>query len=227
MAELTMTLSVLTKLDALAGGLFLLTAFGLVAMRQVLALLNLFVLQSILLAASAFILGYQHDSIHLYAVAGITLAIKAVLIPWLLRRTISEEIYARREISQVLNIPTSLLLSAALLILAYFIASPLLSLGQEPFIKVNLPIGLGGLLLGAYMVMVRREAVPQVIGILAMENGAFFAGVAIAPDLPLIAELAAAFDVLIIALVMGLLTRRIHERVGTTAVGRMTSLREE
>jgi hydrogenase-4 component E len=113
------------------------------------------------------------------------------------------------------------------MILAYFIASPLLSLGQEPFIKVNLPIGLAALLLGAYMVMVRREAVPQVIGILAMENGAFFAGVAIAPDLPLIAELAAAFDVLIIALVMGLLTRRIHERVGTTAVGRMTSLKEE
>jgi len=227
MAELNMTLSVLTKLDALAGGLFLLTAFGLVAMRQVLASLNLFVLQSILLAASAFILGYQHDSVHLYAVAGITLAIKAVLIPWLLRRTISREIYARREISQVLNIPTSLLLSVALMILAYFIASPLLSLGQEPFIKVNLPIGLAALLLGAYTVMVRREAVPQVIGILAMENGAFFAGVAIAPDLPLIAELAAAFDVLIIALVMGLLTRRIQERVGTTAVGRMTSLKEE
>ena len=46
-------------------------------------------------------------------------------------------------------------------------------------------------------------------------------------DLPLIAELAAAFDVLIIALVMGLLTRKIHEYIGTTAVGEMTSLREE
>jgi len=227
MTEPNMTLSVLTKLDALAGGLFLLTALGLVAMRQVLASLNLFVLQSILLASSAFILGYQHASVHLYAVAAITLTTKSALIPWLLRRTIRQEIYARREISQVLNIPTSLLLSAALMILAYFIASPLLTLGQELFVKVNLPIGLAALLLGAYVVMVRREAVPQVIAILSMENGAFFAGVAIAPDLPLIAELAAAFDVLIIALVMGLLTRRIHERVGTTAVGRMASLKEE
>ena len=69
--------------------------------------------------------------------------------------------------------------------------------------------------------------IPQLIGILTMENGAFFAGVSIAPDLPLIAELAAAFDVLIIALVMGLLTRKIHEYIGTTAVGEMTSLREE
>jgi len=227
MVDPLLTLSVLTKLNALAGGFFLLTGFGLVAMRQVLASLNLFVLQSILLAASAFFLGYQHDSIHLYAVAGLTLGIKTLLIPRLLRRMISQEIYARREILQVLNIPTSLLIAVGLAIFAYFIASPLLTMGDEPFIKLNLPIGLAGLLLAAYVVMVRREAVPQIIGILAMENGAFFAGIAVAPGLPMIAELAAAFDVLIIAIVMGLLTRRIHERVGTTAVGRMTSLKEE
>jgi hydrogenase-4 component E len=227
MSDPSTTLSTLIKLNDLAGGLFLLTAFGLVAMRQVLASLNLFILQSILLAVSAFFVGYQHGSVHLYAVAVITLVTKSLLIPWLLRRTIGEEIYARREILQVLNIPTSLLIAAGLAIFAFFLSSPLLSAYGQPFVKLNLPIGIAGLLLGAYAVMVRREAVPQVIGILSMENGAFFSGVAIAPDLPLIAELAAAFDVLIIALVMGLLTRRIHQRVGTTAVGRMVSLKEE
>ena len=227
MPDLGISLSIVTKLGALVAGLFLLSAFGLVAMRQVLASLNIFIVQSILLAVSASLLGVLHNSVHLYAVAAITLATKAILIPWLLRRTVSQEMYARREISQVLNIPTSLLISLALTILAYFVVSPLLSISAEPFIKTNLPIGLAGLLLGSYVVIVRREAVPQVIGILSMENGAFLAGVAIAPSLPLIAELAAAFDVLIIALVMGLLTRRIHQRIGTTAVGRLASLREE
>lgn len=227
MSDPQAALLVFLKLNALAGGLFLLTAFGLVAMRQVLASLNLFVGQSILLAAAAFILGLQHGSVHLFAVAGITVFVKALLIPWLLRRIIRQEIYARREISQVLNISTSLLIVVGLVMAAYFISSPLLSAVQDPFIKLNLPIGLAGLFLGAYGVMVRREAVPQIIGILSMENGAFFAGVAIASGLPLIAELAAAFDVLIIALVMGLLTHRIHERMGTTTVGRMVSLQEE
>jgi hydrogenase-4 component E len=227
MTEPHMALSVLTKLNSLSGGLFLLTAFGIIAMRQVLASLNLFVFQSILLAASALLLGGQHASIHLFVVAGITLLTKSILIPFLLRRTLNQEVYARREISQVLNIPTSLLIAVALTIFAYFLSSPLLSGAIEPSVKFNLPIGMAGLFLGAYVVMVRREAVPQVIGILSMENGAFFASVSIAPDLPLIAELAAAFDVLIIAVVMGLLTRRIHERVGTTDVGRMTSLKEE
>jgi hydrogenase-4 component E len=227
MSDYNMTLSVLTKLNALVGGLFLLTAFGLVATRQMLACLKLFVLQSIFLAASALVLGYQHTSIHLFAIAGITLAIKVSLIPWLLRRIVSQEVYMRREISQVLNIPTSLLIAVALTLFASFIASPLLVSADGPFTRVNLPIGMAGLFLGAYTVTVRREAVPQVIGILAMENGTFFAGVSIAPDLPFIAELAAAFDLLIIAFAMGLLTRRIQERIGTTTVGEMAILREE
>ena len=65
------------------------------------------------------------------------------------------------------------------------------------------------------------------MGLLAMENGVFFAAVAIVPNLPVIAELAAAFDVPIITLVIGLLTRRIHERVGTTSVGLLAALKED
>jgi hydrogenase-4 component E len=80
--------------------------------------------------------------------------------------------------------------------------------------------------LGAFTIVVRREAVPQLLGLLAVENGVFFAGIAIVPNLPVIAELAAAVDVPVITLVVGLLVRRIHRRLGTTAVGRLAALRE-
>jgi len=221
-------LSVLPKLNALAGGIFLLTAFGLVAIRQMLTCLRIYVFQSLLLAVSAIILGYHNASIHLYLVAALTIAFKSMLIPWLLRHTVGYENYAKREISQVVNIPTSLLIAVAIAIFSYCIASPLLvAAGAGVFEKINLPVGMASLLLGAYTVTVRREAVPQVLGILAMENGAFFAGVSIASNLPLIAELAAAFDVLIIALVMGLLAMKIHQAIGKTAVGEMIALREE
>lgn len=227
MFDSTMIPATLAKLNALAGGLFLLTAFALVATRQVLACLRIYIGQSLLLGFSAFLLGALEGSVHLFVVAAITLAIKSVLIPCLLRRTVGEDIYARREISQILNVPTSLLFSVAIAFFAYALAMPLLAVSGGPSTSINLPIGMAGLFLGAYTICVRREAIPQLIGILAMENGAFFAGVSIAPGLPLIAELAAAFDVLIIALVMGLLTRKIHEYIGTTTVGQMTSLREE
>lgn len=221
-----MTISSLTQLNALTGGLFLLSTFGIIAMRQILGCLKMFVLQSIFLAISALLLGYLHQSIHLFAVAAITLMVKPTLIPYLLQRTVGNEVTARREISQLINIPTSLLVAVGLTIVSYFVAKPLLSAAGGTATGVNLPIGIACLLLGAYTVTVRREALPQIIGILTMENGAFFAGISIAPDLPLIAELSAAFDVLVIALVMGILTRKIHERMGSTTVSDLKTLKE-
>jgi len=209
------------------GGLFILTAFGIVGLRQIIGSLRLFVAQSVLLAGSAFIIGLTHGSIHLVVVAGIVLIVKSFFIPWLLYRVLSHELHARREIAQALDVPTSLLLAAGLTVIAYFIVNPLLKVVSDPFIRINLPVGMAGVLLGAYAIAVRREALPQLLGILTMENGAFFAGVSIAPDLSLLAELAAAFDVLIIALVVGLLTRRIQKQVGTTLVGEMARLKEE
>jgi hydrogenase-4 component E len=217
----------LFALDALTGALFLLTALGVVATRQVLASLQLFILQSLLLTVSAVLLGLAQNSLHLFAVAAITVATKTLMIPWLLRRTVSAEIYRTREIDRVLNIPSSLLAAAALIMLAYVITNPILAAVNVPFARINLPIGLAAIFLGAFTVAVRREAVPQLLGLLALENGVFFAGVAIVPDLPVIAELAAAVDVPVITLVVGMLTRRIHQRLGTTSVGRLSALREQ
>jgi len=219
--------SIFSQLNALVGGLFLLSAFALVVVRQAQACLLVFIIQSILLAISAFLLSYRDSSYHLLVVGILTILIKPILIPRLLRRTVSHEIYTYREISQVLNIPSSLLIALALTLFSYFFANSLLAVVGGTVAKVNLPIGIAGLMLGAYTLMVRREAIPQLIGILAMENGAFFAGISISPDLPLIAELAAAFDVLIIVLVMGVLTRTIHENIGTTNVGALANLKEE
>jgi len=217
---------VLLALDALTGALFLLTALGVVATRQVLASLQLFILQSVLLAFSAVLLGIAQGSVHLFAVAAITIATKTVLIPWLLRHTVSAEVYRTREIERVLNIPSSLLVAAVLIVLAYVVTNPLLAAVQIPFAQINLPLGIAAMFLGTFTIVVRREAVPQLLGLLAVENGVFFAGVAIVPNLPVIAELAAAVDVPVLALVIGMLTRRIHARLGTTSVGQLASLRD-
>ena len=85
-----------------------------------------------------------------------------------------------------MNIPTSLLIALALAILAYFLGRPLLQAVGPEFRSPNVPIGIAGLLIGAYTLTVRREAVPLLIGILGMENGAFLAGISISRNLPLL-----------------------------------------
>jgi len=217
----------LDYLAALVGGLFLLATFGMVVTRQVQGCLRYFILQSVLLCASALLLGLRLHSWHVFAVGVIDLINKPFIVPWLLRRTVREEIFSRREVTQVLNIPTSLLIASLLVLIAYGLARPLLHVADGSYISINLPIGLAGLFVGAYTASVRREAVPLFLGLLAMENAALFAGFAIAPKLPMLVELAVIFDVLIVVFVFGILTRAVHEHIGTTEVGTLTLLKEE
>jgi hydrogenase-4 component E len=107
------------------------------------------------------------------------------------------------------------------------ITSPWLKIPASPSVGVNLPIGLAALLLGAFTLTVRREAVPQLLGLLSMENGAFFASISIAPTLHLFIGLVVAFDVLIAVFVIGVLTRAMQEHIGTTNVGSLATLKEE
>ena len=214
-------------LNALTAGLVLLSAFGMVTTRQVQGVIRFLVVQSLFVAASAFLIGFNRGSIDLVALGAIMIGSKVITIPWVLRRMLPGEVYERREINQAVNIPSSLLLALLLAIAAEFLVGPLVATTSDPVIHVNLPIGLAGLLIGGYSLIARREAIPQLIGLLAMENGAFFAGISIAPDLPLIAELAIAIDVILIAVVVGLLTRNITQTIGTTEAAAMSELKEE
>ena len=195
------TKELLQNLNALASGLFLLTAFGIVAMRQARGCLNLFIAQSLLLAASAALLGLRYDSGHLYGVALVNLISKPIIVPWLLRRTSPAEIYTRREIEQVLNIPAALLIALALAIGAYFVGAPLANAVGPEFRGPNVPIGIAVLLLGAFTLTVRR-------------------------DLGMLVELAIATDGLVIVFIMGVLVRAVQKQVGTTSVGELASLKE-
>lgn len=217
----------LQSLNALIGGLFLLVTFGLVAIRQTQGCVRLFIALSVLLGISAFLLSEIYSTWHLAIMGVVDIGTKAIIIPWLLRRALPDEVYTRREVTQVLNIPTALLIALALAITAYVLSRPLLMIPHGAAAGVNLPIGFAGLLIGGLTAAVRREAVPLFLGLLAMENSAFLAGIGIAPEMPLIAEVSIAFDVLILVFAVSVLTRTVHERIGTTEVGALTSLREE
>ncbi|HZU45068.1 MAG TPA: hypothetical protein VE994_20490 [Terriglobales bacterium] len=221
------SMSVAGALNTLSAGLILICAFAMVGTRQVRGVVRFFVTQSLLLSASSFLLASGERSVHLWALGVITVCAKVIAIPWVLRRTLARDLYVRREIEQAVNIPASLLISLFLAIAAELLVGPVAAESSDPVIAVNLPIGLACVLIGAYSLMARREAIPQLIGILAMENGVFLAGIAIAAELPLIAELAVAFNVILIAVIIGLLTRNIKLTIGTTEAGALTGLKEE
>ncbi len=220
-----MQISLLYGLNALVAALFLMTVFMFLASRQVAASLTLFVRQALLLSASALLQAYALHSWDLLLVAVITVAAKVWLIPWMLRRSLGGSFQSRREVELAVSVPTSLLIAIVVSLVSYVISQPLV--GQMPsFVAINLPVGFAGLLISVYALAVRREALPQFLSLLMLDNGVFFAGVAIASTSALW-ELVAALEGIIVTVIVALLARTISERIGTTHVGRLSGLREE
>ncbi len=213
--------------DGFIAGLFVIFGLGAIVARQMIGTLYLFMLHALALTASAIVLAVALHSSHLAWVAAITFATKVVAVPIVLRWAAGSELYARREVDQVLTIPVSVLVAAALGLVAWVVANPLVhAIPDRPFAAINLPTGLMAILFGGFTVAVRREGVAQLMGLLIMESGAFFASISIVNDLSIIAEIAAAVDVPIAALVIGLLIRSIHRVTGMTRVGMLAELRE-
>lgn len=221
-------MNLLYNLNALSAGLFLICTFGIVSTRQIRAVLKFFIFQSIFLSVSAFIIGYYTDSFHLIFTGIINFSTKVVILPILIRVLIPEELYTKREITHTLNIPTSLIISIVLTVFAYFVTFKVIKFfNNDIFIGINTPIGFTGMLIGAFTLIVRREALAQLIGLLSMENSVFFLGISIAKELNLFTEIAASFDLIVLTFVIILLTGKIHEKVGSTSVKELTSLKEE
>lgn len=219
-----MNVTLLESLNALSGVLFLLTAFSMVIDRQVKTVLHDYIAQSLLLTGSTVLLAFSVRSPELIVVAAITLIAKPIVIPLLLWRLLSASLRTKRELRMAVNTPTSLLVALALSVAAYFLTRPLLA-GANDFERVNLPIGLDVVLLGVYTLTVRREALPQLLSLMAIDNGAFFAGIAITHSSALV-EFAAALEGVIVAMIVALLTRAIAQMVGTTEVAALDALRE-
>jgi hydrogenase-4 component E len=217
-------LKYLLDANALIGALFIITTFLLMTSRQVQGFLRYFVVQSILLAASAAVLAWVHLSVELVIVAVITLVAKTIVIPGLLTRTLAVSVRSRREVDLVLTIPISLLLAIVISVLSYFLVAPFVHL-TPPGAAVNLPIGLDVLLIGVYTLAVRREAIPQMLAIMAIDNGAFFAGIAITTTSAIV-ELAAGLEGVTVVLVVAILARTIALQVGNTAVSELVALKE-
>ncbi|MBU2739026.1 hypothetical protein [Acidithiobacillus concretivorus] len=220
--------TIMLSIDGSIAALFVVFGLGVMVSRQMLASLRFFMWQASALTASALALAYALQAVNLLWVALITFATKVIAVPLVLRWAAGEEVYGRREVDQAMGIPASVLVAAMLALVGWFAVAPVLpTLHGVPFAAINLPTGLIMVLWGAFTVAVRRESVAQLMGLLIMENGAFFGSIAIVHNLTVIAEIAAAVDVPIVALVIGLLIRSIRRVTGSTRVGTLDKLHEQ
>jgi len=212
------------QLINLFAALLLLLAFAMLSQRKILSLIHLYTLQGVALVAATAIVAYATQQPHLYWSAGITLALKVFLIPWLLHRVI-DKLGVRWDIETLINIPTTMLIGVLLVIFAFNLALPISQLSST-IARGTLGIALACMLLSFMMMITRSKAVPQVIGFLSMENALFFAASAATYGMPMVVELGIALDVLVGILILGVFMFHIRERFDSLDIRHLEKLKE-
>ncbi len=205
--------------------LVLFTSFALLAQSRLLSLINLFAWQGGLLAATAALVALVSKQYHLYISALLTLLLKAMVIPWMLRSQILD-LKLHRE-TESLSHPTLVLLGGvALVIFCYYVTLPIESLSTLVVTRNTIAVSLANVLLSMLLIISRRQAVSQVVGFMAMENGLFFAAIVFTYGMPMVVELGIAFDVLVAAVLFGVFFFHIRENLDSLDVDQMNLLKE-
>jgi hydrogenase-4 component E len=215
----------LAQLVNLLAAFLLLLAFAMLSQRRVLTLIKLFAWQGAALALSTGIVAWSTGQTHLYWSALLTVLLKVIFIPWVLHRLI-DRLYVRWDIETLINIPTTMLTGIGLVIFAFALATPISQMAST-LTRSTLGIALASVLLSFLMMIVRRKAVPQVIGFLAMENGLFFAATSATYGMPLVVELGVALDVLVGTFIFGIFFFHIREQFDSLDIRHMEKLKED
>lgn len=210
-------------LNLTCGGL-LLSAVLMLWRRELAALVRLLAVQGVLLAALAALLGVREGNSELYLVAIGMLALKAVVLPAVLRKVLRDTGDAR-DGEPLVNVAASLLAAALLILLAYAISRPLVALAPSPTTSA-LPVGLAMVFLGFFVLVTRRRALSQVVGFLLLDNGITATAFLATAGVPLIVELGVSLDLLLVVLVLQVLTARMRLKFGRTDLDDLRELRD-
>lgn len=208
----------------LLGGGVLLLSFVLLYQRRIPALINAFATQGALLAAAAAWQGWVQGAAGLYVTAAIAFVAKAVLIPLALRILV-QRLNLHRTVETALGIGPSLVAAVALVGLSVLVVLPVTA-GARPLAREDLALALSVVLLGMLMMITRRNAIGQVVGLLSLENGLILAAVGVA-GMPLVVELSTAALVLMVALIAGVFVFQIRERFDSVDISYLERHRGE
>ncbi|MGW3264362.1 hypothetical protein [Streptomyces sp. NPDC001056] len=219
-----------TRLLDLACGVFLLAAVLVLWRRELAAIIRVFALQGVALAAVAVLLGAHERRWDLVG-AGLGIGLlRAGVLPYLMRRTPAALSADRggeegRETRPLVNTAASLLTAALLTLLACAVSRPLILLDATPATRA-LPVGLTVVLTGFFVLVTRRRALAQVVGFLLLDNGITATAFLATSGVPLIVELGVSFDVLLAVLVLQILTTRMRAAFGTTDIDDLRELHD-
>lgn len=212
----------MTSLTELALFLVVVSDFAVLATSRLSSCIRAVAVQGVLLGVLPLLV---HEGISVYTIAlgAGTMAIKAGVLPWLLRRAIREAA-VRREVEPLIGSVTSMLLGATALAISFAVAAALPLRSVETDLLV--PVALVTLMIGLTVLITRRKAITQVVGYLMLENGIYLFGLTLSQRVPFLVEIGVLLDVLVGVFIMGIVVFHINREFDSISAANLTELRD-
>jgi hydrogenase-4 component E len=203
------------EISHLLAGIMLVTSFALLYQQRIASVLMAFAAQSITLSLAVAWAAWSENRPDLFITAAIAFSLKGVVIPVALHRTVTR-LGVHREVEKVVGVGVALMVGQAVVVK--------LTRALPGMAREELALAMSIVLLGFLMMIVRRNAVTQIVGFMSMENGLILAATG-ARGMPLVVEVSVAFSVLIALFVFAVFVFRIRERFDTIDIEALDRMR--
>ncbi len=198
------------------------TVLLMAAAKRISTCIVLFGAQCAVMTAQILATAWVHHSAEAYAVAALVFIVKVVAIPYVLFRVV-DGLKTVREVQASTTPAQSVYIACALILLSFFAVAPYvraLRLDED-----MLAAAVALVLTGAFLMVSRKKALMQVVGLLVLENGIFLAALTTTFGMPLVIEIGIFFDLLMGVFLMGLFVFRIRDTFEHLDVSKLRKLR--
>ena len=218
-----------TQIDLLhvSAVILLIATFGIVVRRGFSDLLHAYRYQTIILAGIVALIGFITSIWELYIVSALTLGIKAIIIPKVLFYVTKKlDSPIKLEMNPYVSLRISVIASALLVAMSYFMVLQL-PISSDETISVFLPVSFSLFFIGLFIIISRRKALSQIVGLLTIENGLFLFAVVVTHGFSLIIEIGLMADILVGVIVSSILLFRMSKTFDSIDIENLESLRDD
>lgn len=214
-------IQVFSIIDFISVGI-LLTAISMTALRRLESYVRVYTFNSWLLSSLIAIVAFMIGETHLYIASVTTLVSKGIVIPLLLKKIV-RQMKVTRDVEPYISNTLSLTISGILVAVVYTSLSE--GIFVTGFSRNVLQISVAVILIGLFIMISRKKAITQVIGLLFMENGLFLAGFSLTFGMPIIIELGVLFDMLMGVIILGIFSIQIKRVFASADLDKLTILK--
>jgi hydrogenase-4 component E len=203
--------------------LVLLTEFAMLRAQLMRSQVRMYAFQSLVVCVLAVVVAATRHVNALYVLAALSFILKVIVVPTIVTRLL-RDYDGDLAGSPKFGVATMVLIAIGASAVGFFTIGAL-DLPPTALPSTSLAISVAVVLVAFVLIVVRSDVISQAIGFFSLENGVSVASLVVASRLPLIADVAFLFDLLVAVVVFGLLIRVHHGRTNTLSTDAIDRLR--